>query len=98
MLHREGRDRAGARLFLFRGRAAARLSVITVDANGEAIVTSDNAVPTTRTSAVASLPMTTKLFVGLSDGIVESGQTNATNTHGENCCSRERPAPLGRGA
>jgi len=40
--------------------------VITVDANGDAIVTSDNAVPTTRTSAVASLPMTTKLFDGWS--------------------------------
>jgi len=38
--------------------------VITVDANGDAIVTSDNAVPTTRTSAVASLPMTTILFDG----------------------------------
>jgi hypothetical protein len=46
--------------------SGAPLSVITVDANGDAIVTSDNAVPTTRTSAVASLPMTMKLFDGWS--------------------------------
>jgi hypothetical protein len=47
--------------------------VITVDANGDAIVTSDNAVPTTRTSAVASLPMTTKLFDGWSVVTVARG-------------------------
>jgi hypothetical protein len=35
VLHREGRHRAGARVFLFRGRGGAALSVISVDANGD---------------------------------------------------------------
>jgi hypothetical protein len=35
VLHREGRHRAGAWLFLFRGRAGAALSLISVDANGD---------------------------------------------------------------
>jgi len=47
--------------------------LITIDANGDAIVTSGNAVPTTRTSAVASLPMTTKLFDGWSAVSVARG-------------------------
>ena len=42
MLRREGRHRAGARLFLFRGRAR---SALTLDANGDVVVILDNADP-----------------------------------------------------